>query len=214
MIFHVEAARLTSMPTHLNGMTRVGFRVKLSIFAPMRRIAGETNTWVLLDMKLCPLMTSPLWIVAMRNARTIVHTHLPKLHVFHIAVIWILGQYITMNTLKILLSIVLHTIPDHALEGMQAFIPQLLAWDNMTCQRAFILSQTNLHILLQHWKARTTPLDHHLKMLVGQRAPPLHEAGNTMILDKPPQIHKKITMSTSIPPTSPTTMITEASNVL
>ena len=107
MIFHMEADGLKNIPTDLNGMTEVGFGLNCPLLhiwnkSPVR----ESNTNVLLHTRLHPL-TSPLRNVAMRNAHTIVQTHLPKLHVFHFAITRILGQYIMRNKLKILLSIVL-----------------------------------------------------------------------------------------------------------
>lgn len=96
-----------------------------------------------------------------------------------------------MNKLRMLLSIVLHTIPHHALEGMQTLIPQLLIY--MTCWRTLIPSQINLDFLIQHQHASEIPLDHQLEMLVSQPPTPLHgtHPNNTMVLYTP-QIHKKI----------------------
>ena len=83
---------------------------KMNALAHVEYSADNNNYQEFLHIKSCPLM-GPLQDVAMREAQTIVQTHLAKLHMLYFAIIHVLGWYILMNKLKMLLAIVLHKYP-------------------------------------------------------------------------------------------------------
>ena len=129
MVSHTEAPRSTSTPCKSQWDNPRWIWVKLATLAHVVH-AGRSTIQTLFHSVVCPLM-KPLQYVVMRETHLIIQAHLTKLRILHFAV-------------------VLHTIPDHTLEGMQTLIPQLHAWHDMARWWTLILSQTNLNFLVQY----------------------------------------------------------------
>lgn len=75
---------------------------------------------------------SSLQNVAMRGIHMIAQTHFPKLCILHSPLIHVLHEHIKMHKLKMILHVILHAKPNHAMECMQALIPQSIVRHHMT----------------------------------------------------------------------------------
>ena len=71
---------------------------------------NKSDTQILLHVKMCPLM-GPLQNIAMRETQMIVQAHLPKISLFYLPFIHVIGKDIVVHEFKMLVPIILHTIP-------------------------------------------------------------------------------------------------------
>lgn len=136
--FPYGSRRPKKMPTDLNGMTEVGFGLNCPFLhiwnkSPVR----ESNTKCASSYKIAPI-DEPF---AKRCYEKCSHdcsnppSQTSRISFCHHSYPWAIHYEEQTQNSPIHCP---HTPPDNALEGMQTFIHQLLAWDNMTCQRVLI----------------------------------------------------------------------------
>lgn len=103
----------------------------------------------------------------MAKIHTIAQSNLTEFAILHFAIIQVI-IHVVVHELEMLLTIVLHTSPNHALEGVQTLIPQLLARDDMSIGGLTSHPKQTFHFLVQYQKTTKISFHAHLKIFVGQ----------------------------------------------